>query len=142
MRHAFVLLAAAAFGVAIIGSASPSPAADEAKAPATNPTTTSSPSKFYGTISAVDEKAKTFTIEGQTYAIVTASELTKAADGSAATIADAQVGETARGTYTTSSDGTMKVTKVRFGKKTGSSSGGGKNGGKKSDSATTQPAGA
>lgn len=142
MRHAFVLLAAAAFGVAIIGSASPCPAADEPKAPATNPTTTSSPSKFYGTISAVDEKAKTFTIEGQTYAIVTASELTKAADGSAATIADAKVGETARGTYTTSSDGTMKVTKVRFGKKTGSSSGGGKNGGKKSDSATTQPAGA
>jgi hypothetical protein len=142
MRHAFVILAAAAFGVAIIGSASPSIAADDAKAPATNPTTTSSPSKFYGTISAVDEKAKTFTIEGQTYTIVTASELTKAADGSAATIADAKVGETARGTYTTSSDGTMKVTKVRFGKKTGSSSGGGKSGGKKSESATTQPAGA
>ena len=140
MRHAFVLLAAAVFAVAIVGSASPSTAAaDDAKAPATNPTTTSSPSKFYGTISAVDEKAKTFTIEGQTYAIVTATELTKAADGSAATIADAKVGETARGTYTTSSDGTMKVTKVRFGKKTGSSTGGGKSGGKKNESATTQP---
>ena len=142
MRHAYVLLATAALGVAVLGSAPAVKAADEAKQPATNPTTAATPSKFYGTISAVDEKAKTFTIDSQTYAIVTASELTKAADGSAATIADAKVGETARGTYTTSSDGTMKVTKVRFGKKTGSSSGGGKNGGKKSDSATTQPAGA
>jgi hypothetical protein len=139
MRHAYLLLAAAAFGAAVIGSASTSTAADDAKVPATNPTTAATPSKFYGTISAVDAQAKTFTIDGQTYAIVTASEMTKAADGAAATMSDVTVGETARGTYTTSSDGTMKVTKVRFGKKTGGASGGGKNGGKKKDAAATQP---
>ena len=114
---------------------------------ATNPSTDQAgPAKFYGTISAVDATAKTFTIDGQTYAVVGETHMTKAADDSAATIADAVVGETARGTYTKTTDGKLNVTKVRFGKKTGGKQGGGKSGGKKKDadspaaSATEKPA--
>ena len=65
--------------------------------------------------------------------------MTKAADDKPATIADAVVGEAARGSYTKSSDGKLNVTKVRFGKKTG---GGGKAGGKEEQgrAAATKPA--
>jgi hypothetical protein len=94
------------------------------------------PLRFYGTISAVDANAKTFTVDNQTYSIVAETQMTKAADDKPATIADATVGETVRGSYTKSSDGKLNVTKVRFGKKTG---GGGKAGGKKKNGAT-QPA--
>ena len=99
--------------------------------------------KFYGTISAVDPAAKTFTIDGQTYSVIGETHMSKAADDSLATLADAVVGEPARGSYTKSSDGKMNVTKVRFGKKTGGKSGGGKSGGggkKKDAEAATQPA--
>ena len=96
------------------------------------------PLRFYGTISAVDASAKTFTVDNQTYSIVAETQMTKAADDKPATIADATVGETVRGSYTKSSDGKLNVTKVRFGKKTG---GGGKAGGKKKNGAT-QPAAA
>jgi hypothetical protein len=65
--------------------------------------------------------------------------MTKAADGSPAAMADVTVGEAARGTFTKASDGTLHVTKVRFGKKPGGSAGGGKAGGGKKKSAT-QPA--
>src|SRR5439155_25626696 len=90
------------------------------------------PLKFYGTISAIDKDAKTFTVDNQTFNIVPESHMTKAADDSIATIADAVVGEPARGTYTKSADGKLNVTKVRFGKKTGGKAGGsgGKGGGK------------
>ena len=99
------------------------------------------PAKFYGTISAVDANAKTFTIDNEVYTILPESHMTKAADDSQASIDDAKVGEVARGTYTKAADGKLNVTKVRFGKKTGGNKaggkGGGKNGGKKKDEATT-----
>src|SRR3954469_22944880 len=60
-------------------------------APATNPE--NGPKKFYGTITAVDAKAGTFTIDNVTYHVVGESHLTKVSDDSAATIADAVVGE-------------------------------------------------
>src|SRR5215218_11077050 len=133
------------FGVSLLMWPGTSPAADDAgasKAATTSPTTQSGdengPSKFYGTISAVDAKAKTFTIDGQTFAVVGDSHLTKAADGSEASIADATVGETARGTYTKSADGKLSVTKARFGKKTGGSGGGGGGGKKAKAGATTK----
>ena len=66
--------------------------------------------------------------------------MTKAADDSAATLADAVVGQPARGSYTKSADGKLNVTKVRFGKRTGGKAGGGKTGGKKKTDAATQPA--
>ena len=121
------------FSITVLSFPTTSPAAGEAatsKTPTTGPTTSNAdepgPSKFYGTISAVDTKANTFTIDGQTYSVVADSHMTKAADGSAASLTDATVGETARGTYTKSSDGKLSVTKVRFGKKTGGSGGGAK----------------
>jgi hypothetical protein len=108
------------------------------KTPATSPSADQpGPNKFYGTVTAVDANAKTFTVDNQTYSIVPESQLTKAADDKAATIADAVVGEPARGSYTKSSDGKLNVTKVRFGKKT---NGGGKSGGKKGKDGATKPA--
>jgi hypothetical protein len=133
-RLAFRLTVFTLFLAAVVTWSAVSHAAeDTAKAPATSPTTQPGPSKFYGTITAVDAKAATFTVDGQTFNVVADTHLTKAADGSAATIADAVVGETARGTYTTTSDGKLNVTKVRFGKKTG-----GSGGGKKGKAAATQ----
>jgi hypothetical protein len=62
----------------------------------------------------------------------------------ASTLADAVVGEAARGTYTKKSEGTLEVTKVRFGKKPNANAGGsaktgGKAGGKKKAPAATAP---
>jgi hypothetical protein len=140
MRSATVRLALVPLFAAIVLTwPGTSPGADDAGKPAaTSPSTQSSeggPSKFYGTITAIDAKAKTFTIDKQTFTIAADSHLTKAADDSPATIADVVVGEPARGTYTKSSDGTLTVTKVRFGKKSGGS-GGGKKG--KAAAAATQ----
>jgi hypothetical protein len=95
-------------------------------------------SKFYGNISAVDTKANTFVIDNVTYNIVPESHMTKA-DDSAATLADAVVGQPARGSFTKSADGKLNVTKVRFGKKTGGKSGG-KSGGKKKEGAESSDA--
>src|SRR5262245_15860544 len=111
-----------------------------AKGPTTAPASGSEQegvTKFYGTVSAVDTKAMTFTIDNQVYTIVSESHMTKAADDSVATLADAVVGEPARGSYVKSADGKFNVTKVRFGKKAG----GGKGGGKKGKEPATQPGG-
>jgi hypothetical protein len=119
--------------------------ADSAAPPATSPSAgTDQPaagaSRFYGAITAIDANAKTFSVGDQTFCVVGESHLTKA-DDSEATLADAKVGEPARGTYTKGADGKLNVTKVRFGKKTGGKSGGKSGGKKKSDAATTEPAG-
>ena len=132
------LIAAALLSAAMLTSIDGLRAAETSTtAPTTNPSD-GGPSKFYGAITAVDPKAMTFTVGNQTYSVTPETHMTKAADDSAATLADAVVGEPARGTFTKSSDGKLNVTKVRFGKKSG---GGGKAGGKKKSgaAATTQP---
>ncbi len=91
------------------------------------------PSKFYGPMTAVDTNAMTFTVGDQTFTVTGESQMTK--DGKSATLADAVVGEPARGSYVKSSDGKLDVTKVRFGKKTGGKAGG-KSGGKKKKTET------
>jgi hypothetical protein len=112
--------------------------ADDAATPTTNPSTpTTKPeqtgvTKFYGSVVSVDTTAMTFTVGDQTFSVTGETQMTK--DGKTATLADAVVGEPARGSYTPASDGKLTVTKVRFGKKTG-----GKGGGKKKSAATTQP---
>ena len=93
--------------------------------------------KFYGTISAVDTNAMTFTVDDQTLAVTGNTRMTKATSGEAATLADAVVGDPARGSYTKTSSGKLEVTKVRFGKKTGGK-GSAKHGGKKKTSADSQ----
>ena len=138
---AFTLVVAAIIACSPLARAAADAADDKAKTPpATSPSADKpGPNRFYGTISAVDASAKTFTVDNQTYSIVPESQMTKAADDKPATIADATVGETVRGSYTKTSDGKLNVTKVRFGKKTG---GGGKAGGKKKNGGATQPAAA
>ena|SRR5205823_4295808 len=128
-----IILGAALNGALTTSAADAPPATSPGAAPATKPDA-SGPAKFYGAVSAVDTKAMTFTIDNQVYTVVPETQMTKAADNSKATLADAVVGEPARGTYTKSDDGKRNVTKVRFGKKTG-----GKGGGKKKTDATTQP---
>ena len=99
--------------------------------------------KFYGPITALDTNAMTFTVNDQTFTVSSKTELTSAKDGKTVTLADATVGEPARGTYVKGSDGKLNVDKVRFGKKSGGK-GGGKGGGKKKAGAgatdTTAPA--
>ena len=132
----FLKLATIAFcAAAILPVPAPSIAAKKPAATTTaSDDSAAGPAKFYGTITAVDAAAKTFTIDKQTFTVAADSHLTKAADDAAATIADAVVGETARGTFTKAADGTLKVTKARFGKKAG--------GGKKNKESSTKPAAA
>jgi hypothetical protein len=137
---AVAVVAAALLGASASLRAAAAPEEGKRKSP---PATSQSsdqpgPARFYGTISAVNADAKTFTVDNQTYTIVAASQLVKVGDESKpATMADAVVGETVRGSYTKSSDGKLEVTKARFGKKSG---GGGKAAGKKNKESATQPA--
>jgi hypothetical protein len=117
-----------------IGTSRADDAATTAPATTAPATEAAASTKFYGSVSAIDAKAMTFTIGDQTFAVGADVKMTKA-DGSTATLADAVVGEPARGTYTTGSDGKLNVEKVRFGKKTGGKGGG--KGGKKKDQPTT-----
>lgn len=88
-----------------------SPAASAAKAPRALP--------YRGTISAVDQTAKTFTIEGKeksrVYKISDRTEITK--DGNAATMADVTEKEAIRGSYWKQEDGTMEAKTVKLGAK-------------------------
>jgi hypothetical protein len=81
-----------------------------------------SPQKFYGPVTAVDTNAMTFTVGDQTFTVTGESQLTK--NNQTATLADAVVGEPARGSYTKGADGKLDITKVRFGKKAGGKAGG------------------
>jgi hypothetical protein len=138
MKPTILRVALAMFMAAIMGTAALTWADDAATPPATSPSTpTSQPDqaavqKFYGTVTAVDATAMTFVVADKTYTVTGETEMTK--NSKPATLADAVVGEPARGSFTTSSDGKLQVTKVRFGKKTG-----GKGGGKKKSDSTSQP---
>ena len=85
--------------------------------------------KFNGAVTAVDTNAMTFTVGDQTFNVTSESRLSK--NGKPATLSDAVVGEPARGSYTTGSDGKLDVAKARFGK------GGGKKKKKSDDSSAT-----
>lgn len=139
MKKSILKLAAATFLGAVLLTIPALSRADDAStnAPSTAPEKTG-PAKFYGPITAVDTNAMTFTVGDQTFNITSESHLTK--NGQPATLSDAVVGEPARGSYTTGSDGKLNITKVRFGKSGGKN--GGKKGGKKkksddSDSSST-----
>jgi hypothetical protein len=108
---------------AIVGTTILSRAEDSTNTPFATPAPTG-PAKFFGPVTAVDTNAMTFTVGDQTFTVTGESHLTKS--GNPATLADAVVGEPARGSYTTGKDGKLDVTKANFGKKKG-----GKGGGKK-----------
>jgi hypothetical protein len=86
--------------------------------------------KFSGTVSAVNASAKTFTVGNQTFTVTDGSKISR--NGKEATLADVVVGDPAKGSYTTGADGKLDVTKVGFGKKSGSKH-------KDSDAGTTAP---
>ena len=107
------------------------PAAKTTPTPKTQPTaspngkTTTDPNKaraipFHGTISAVDLRAKTFTIAGKEHSrvfkITDKTVMTKA--GAPATIKDAVANEEARGSYWKVTDGTLEAKTVKLGPKT------------------------
>lgn len=136
MKRILPQIVASSIFAAILGISALAQAADtNSPAAAEKP----GPNRFYGPVSAVDTNAMTFTVGEQTFKISGESQVTKNAQP--ATIADAVVGEPARGTYTKTADGKLIVTKVRFGKKAGGGKAGGKAGGKKkSDTSTNAPA--
>lgn len=74
--------------------------------------------KFSGTVSAVNASAKTFTVGDQTFTVTDDSKISR--NGKEATLADVVVGDPAKGSYMTGADGKLDVTKVGFGKKSGS----------------------
>lgn len=108
-------------------SASPktkaSPTPKTTSSPAAN--TTTDPNKaraipFHGIISAVDQKAKTFTIAGKensrVFKITDKTVITKA--GAAATMKDVVVNEEVRGSYWKVTDGSLEAKTVKLGPKT------------------------
>jgi hypothetical protein len=124
------LAAATLLGAAILTVPALSRGADETSTntPAASPDK-AAPGKFNGAVTAVDTNAMTFSVGGQTFNITSESLLSK--NGKPATLSDAVVGEPARGSYTTGTDGKLDVAKARFGK------GGGKRKKKSEDSSTT-----
>ena len=101
----------------------PSPAPKTTSSPAGN--TTTDPNKaraipFHGTISAVDQRAKTFTIAGKEHSrvfkITDKTVVTKA--GKPATMKDIVANEEARGSYWKVMDGSLEAKTVKLGPKT------------------------
>jgi hypothetical protein len=100
----------------------PTPAGTPQAAPATKPAVRAMP--FRGTVTAVDQTLKTFTIGKQTFKVTDTTIITKS--GNPATMADIVQNEKARGAYLKQADGTMEAKTVKIGPKAG----GGKKAGK------------
>ncbi|MFL6589971.1 MAG: hypothetical protein ACJ8M4_07350 [Chthoniobacterales bacterium] len=103
--------------------ATPAPKTSPSASPAGK--TTTDPDKaraipFHGMISAVDNRAKTFTIAGKEHSrvfkITDKTVMTKA--GAAATIKDVVANEEARGSYWKVTDGSLEAKTVKLGPKT------------------------
>jgi hypothetical protein len=110
-------------------SVSPSPKSKSSPSPKTSPSPSAKPSPhptigrplpFHGKISAVDQKAKTFTIAGKeksrVFKIIDKTVMTKA--GAAATMKDVVANEEVRGSYWKGADGTLEAKTVKLGPKT------------------------
>jgi len=100
-----------------------SPTPQTSSSPAGNTTTDATKARaipFHGMISAVDQKAKTFTIAGKEHSrvfkVTDKTTMTKA--GKPATMKDAVANEEARGSYWKVMDGTLEAKTVKLGPKT------------------------
>jgi hypothetical protein len=100
-----------------------SPTPKTTSSPAANTTTDANKARaisFHGKISAVDQKAKTFTIAGKEHSrvfkITDKTVMTKA--GKPATMKDVVANEDARGSYWKVMDGTLEAKTVKVGPKT------------------------
>ena len=106
-------------------AASPTPAASPKSSAADKTTadkTTTAPTKvraipFHGTISTVDQTAKTFTIAGKeksrVFKVTDATVITKA--GAPATMNDVAANEQVRGSYVKTDDGSLEAKSVKLG---------------------------
>ena len=70
---------------------------------------------FRGTVSAIDAKAMTLTVETRTFAVTSDTKIIK--DGKSATLADGVVGELVSGTYRKTNDGKLNAISIHFGAK-------------------------
>ena len=102
-------------------SAHASPAAKASTSPAakTETTKTARAIPFHGTISAVDQSARTFTIAGKeksrVFKVSNQTVITKA--GAAATMADIAANEQVTGSYWKAADGSLEAKTVKLGPK-------------------------
>jgi Domain of unknown function (DUF5666) len=92
------------------------------------------PTPFRGTVTAVDQTLKTFTIGKQTFKVTDSTVITKS--DNPATMADIVQNEKARGSAFKQADGTMEAKTVKIGPKPG---GGKKGKGKKAAAAAVSP---
>src|SRR4051812_12613925 len=97
----FKVIAAAALILVPLGLR----AADTTNAPG-NTADKGGPNRFYGSVSKVDTNKNSFTVGDQTFVVIPETQIVNK-DGEKAKLADAVVGEPARGTYTKKSDGTL-----------------------------------
>ena len=89
-------------------------------APASSDQTPAKPKKheglvFRGTVSAIDAKAMTLTVETRTFAVTSDTKIIS--DGKSATLADGVVGEQVSGAYKKTDDGKLTATSIHFGAK-------------------------
>lgn len=101
-------------------STTAAPASKATAAPSVSPTKSERPIPYHGLISAVDAKAKTFTIAGKeksrVFKITDKTVVTKA--GNPATMTDVVANEEVRGSYWKQADGTLEAKSVKLGPKT------------------------
>jgi hypothetical protein len=114
-----VCAASLAFCMLLNAQPSPTPIASPAASPSREPAT--HPQPFRGKISAVDQKAKTFTVAPMIKGwgslplkVTDSTKIVKA--GAPGTMADIVQNEQARGTYLQRSDGTLEARTVRIGR--------------------------
>ena len=98
--------------------ASPAPSASPGAS--TSATAYSRPIPFRGTISAVDQNAKTFTIAGKETSriFMVTDKTTVTKDGNPATMSDITADEKVRGSYWKNADGSLEAKTVKLGEKT------------------------
>lgn len=100
-----------------VNAQTPSPTGSPTGSPAAAAKQTSRPIPFHGTISAVDQTNKTFTISGKTttrvFKVTDKTTVTKGAD--AATMTDIAENQKVSGSYWKNPDGTLEAKTVKLG---------------------------
>ena len=120
-RIVFKITTVSLFAAALLAAPMLAHAAEKTNAPAAAGQETSSKHKkhetvpFNGKLAAVDKVAMTITVGGRTFAITSATKITK--DGLPATLADGVVGEMIGGAYRKEADGKLSAISLNLSKK-------------------------
>ena len=129
-----VFAASLALCVPLNAQLTPATTASPAVSPSVTPKPAAArPTPFRGTVTAVDQTLKTFTIGKQTFKVTDSTVITKS--DNPATMADIVQNEKARGSALKQADGTMESKTVKIGPKPG----GGKKGKGKKAAAAVSP---